>query len=329
MKYIKLFENFDTFEKSLLNDIKDIFIELEDDGFDININTSNSLIEIEIKKKGFIGLSFDCKPFLFKYEDVSDYLKRFNDYIDYSIKDYINKTVISQKRNSVNKKYECTWSRFIFLEEKFVNREVINRINSDENKFTFIKLEFKYKKDIKSFERHEIINEVRVPREERVQLYKDDNIIVIVPLTHRALKKYAIGCKWCINSDYGEWEDYHKGNHVIIIQRKAKVPIIGITNNQTSNEIFWLAKWDNNESSFEDVCEILDYEFRNDRTMSDYYLNLTKDINNFSTNIVYYSPSSGSVYDMEDNLFANFNLNINDVPNVNKDIIEIIGNYFS
>jgi hypothetical protein len=140
MKYIKLFEDFD-----LLNydDIKYIFIELEDDGFDININISNSLIEVEIKKKGLIGLSLDCKPFLFKYEDISDYLKRFNDYIDYSIKDYINKTVISQKRNTINKKYEFTWSRFIFLEEKYVNREVINRINSDKNKFTFIKLEFK------------------------------------------------------------------------------------------------------------------------------------------------------------------------------------------
>ena len=33
-----------------------------------------------------------------------------------------------------------------------------------------------------------ILKEVRVPRSERVELYKDENIIVVVPLTHRALQ---------------------------------------------------------------------------------------------------------------------------------------------
>ncbi len=30
----------------------------------------------------------------------------------------------------------------------------------------------------------EELNEIRVPRDERVELYKDDNIIVVVPLTY-------------------------------------------------------------------------------------------------------------------------------------------------
>ena len=69
-----------------------------------------------------------------------------------------------------------------------------------------------------------IVKEVRVPRNERVELYKDNNIIVVVPLTHRALQKYATNCQWCINDDKGEWEDYHKGKHAVIIQRNPKKP---------------------------------------------------------------------------------------------------------
>ena len=171
-----------------------------------------------------------------------------------------------------------------------------------------------------------VLKEVRVPRSERVELYKDDNIIVVVPLTHRALKKYAHECQWCINSDLDEWEDYHKGKHAVIIQRNPKKPKIGITGNPTASEIFLLAKWDNNQSSFEDVCQMLDYEFRNDRTMSDYYVTISNDINNFATNIVYYSPETG-IYDQEDNFLWNFNIEINDIPNVKPKVIEIMDDY--
>lgn len=171
------------------------------------------------------------------------------------------------------------------------------------------------------------INEARVPRNERVELYKDENIIVVVPLTHRALQKYAHECQWCINSDVDEWEEYHKGKHAVIIQRKPKKEKIGITGQPTASEIFLLTKWDNNESSFEDVCHMLDYEFRNDRTMSDYYITISNDINNFATNIVYYSPESG-VYDMEDNNLYNFNDEISDIPNVTPEVIKIMDDYF-
>jgi hypothetical protein len=172
----------------------------------------------------------------------------------------------------------------------------------------------------------EELNEVRVPRSERVELYKDDNIIVVVPLTHRALQKYAHQCQWCINDDKDEWEDYHKGLHAVIIQRNPKKPKVGITGQPTASEIFLLAKWDNNQSSFEDVCQMLDYEFRNDRTMSDYYVTISNDMNNFATNIVYYSPETG-IYDQEDNFLWNFNIEINDIPNVKPKVIEIMDDY--
>ena len=171
-----------------------------------------------------------------------------------------------------------------------------------------------------------IVKEVRVPRNERVELYKDNNIIVVVPLTHRALKKYANQCQWCINSDLDEWEDHHKGKHAVIIQRNPKKPKMGITGHPTASEIFFLAKWDNGQSDFDDICQILDYEFRNDRTMADYYTTISNDINNFGTNIVYYSPENG-VYDQEDNFLWNFNYEISDIPNVTPEVIKIMDNY--
>ena len=171
-----------------------------------------------------------------------------------------------------------------------------------------------------------VLKEVRVPRNERVELYRDNNIIVVVPLTHRALQKYAHRCLWCINDDKGEWEDYHKGLHAIIIQRNPKKPKIGITGQPVPSEIFLLAKWDNNEASFEDVCQMLEYEFRNDRTMSDYYVTISNNINNFATNIVYYSPENG-IYDMEDNFLWNYGIEIKDIPNVTPKVIEIMDDY--
>ena len=174
--------------------------------------------------------------------------------------------------------------------------------------------------------REELINEVRVPRDERVQLYKDDNIIVVVPLTHRALQKYANSCQWCINDDINEWEDFHQGKHAVIIQRNPKKVKMGISGNPIPTEIFFIAKWDNNLSSFEDVCELLNYEFRNNRTIADYYVNISNDINNFATNIVYYSPTNG-IYDMEDNFLWNFNYEISDIPNVTPEVIKIMDDY--
>ena len=170
------------------------------------------------------------------------------------------------------------------------------------------------------------LNEIRVPIDERVELYKDDNIIVVVPLTHRALQKYAHRCQWCINDDKGEWEDYHKGLHAIIIQRNPKKPKIGITGQPVPSEIFLLNKWDNNDASFEDVCQMLEYEFRNNIEMADYYITISNDINNFGTNIVYYSPENG-IYDQEDNFLWNFNYEISDIPNVTDEVIKIMDDY--
>jgi hypothetical protein len=171
------------------------------------------------------------------------------------------------------------------------------------------------------------LNEVRVPREERIELYRDNNVIVVVPLTHKALKKYANSCLWCINHDRVEWEEYHKGLHAIIIQRKPKDLEVGVTGNPTASEIFVLSKWDNGNSSLSDVEEMLFYEFPNEKETELYYLDITSKIKYFGTNIVYYSPENGT-YDMEDNFLSDFNYSITDVPNVTSEIVQIIDNHF-
>lgn len=174
----------------------------------------------------------------------------------------------------------------------------------------------------------EELSETRVPRDERVELYKDENIIVIVPLTHRALQKYATFCQWCINDDRSEWEDYHQGKHAVIIQRKPKRLKIGITGNPTASEILILERWNRGPYSFEDACGILNYQFKDRKEMRDYYLQIANDINNFATNIVYYSPEIG-IYDMEDNFLWDFDIKINDIPNVTPKVIEIMDNYLT
>jgi hypothetical protein len=62
--------------------------------------------------------------------------------------------------------------------------------------------------------------------------------------------------------------------------------------------------------------------------MSDYYVNISNDINNFATNIVYYSPTTG-IYDMEDNFLWNFNYEISDIPNVTPEVIKIMDDYLT
>ena len=167
-----------------------------------------------------------------------------------------------------------------------------------------------------------ILREVRVPKSERVELYKDDNIIVVVPLTHSALQKYAHQCQWCINNDLGEWEYFHKGKHAIIIQRKPKKPKIGITGNPTASEIFTIEHYTNIDS----IYDILRHKFSSNEERDDYMDEVTSNIDNFATNIVYYSPSD-SLYDQEDNYLPDYGYSISDIPNVTPEVIQIMDDY--
>ena len=172
----------------------------------------------------------------------------------------------------------------------------------------------------------EMLNEGRVKRSERLDVFRNDDIIVVMPLTHTALRKYANKCQWCINDDINEWEQYHKGKHVIIIQKKPKKNKKGVTGKSTAEEIYVLDRWDNGNWDLESVEHTLDYQFRNETSIERYLLSLTSDISNFDTNIVYYSPENG-IYDMEDNFLWNYHYEISDVPNMSMVIVDIINDF--
>lgn len=177
-------------------------------------------------------------------------------------------------------------------------------------------------------ERQHRLIEVRVPRSERIELYRDDNLIIVVPLTHRALKKYANRCQWCINNDINEWENYHQGLSSVIIQRNPQKIKVGITGNATATEIFQLRMLDTESSTLEDLNQMLQYNFETEEIAENYYDDLISDFSNFATNIVYYGGQSDSMcFDMENNLIQNFGYNINDVPNMSPEIIKIMDNY--
>jgi hypothetical protein len=185
-------------------------------------------------------------------------------------------------------------------------------------------------KDLIKREIKKYLMEVRVPRNERIELYRDDNLIIVVPLTHRALMKYANRCQWCINNDIHEWENYHQGLSCVIIQRNPQKIKIGITGRPTASEIFVLRQFETENSTFEDVNDMLEYNFENEENLEEYYDDLIIDFNNFATNIVYYGGISSSMcYDMEDNLIQNFGHNINDIPNMTPEIIGIMDNYLT
>lgn len=172
----------------------------------------------------------------------------------------------------------------------------------------------------------EELNEIRVPRSERVELYRDNNIIVVVPLTHRALQKYATNCLWCINDDLIEWEDYHKGRHVVIIQRNPKKPKIGITGMPVASEIFLLDRWEQGYYDRESVEGTLNYRFKDENEMDEYFQSIGNDVSDFMTNIVFYSPTNG-LFDMEDNNMWSYNMEISQIPNVTLEVIKKIDNY--
>lgn len=172
---------------------------------------------------------------------------------------------------------------------------------------------------------HKLI-EVRVPREERIELYRDDDVVVVIPLTHRALRKYATYSQWCIIRDVYEWEEHHQGTSMVIAQRHPNPNIKGITGNPTFYEIYSLHRLRNEYDELEYVNDVLNYNFESEDDALSYYEELIKDVNNFGMNTVYYGNDK-DIYDSGDNYLRSFGYNISDVPNMSPDIIKIMDNY--
>lgn len=173
---------------------------------------------------------------------------------------------------------------------------------------------------------NKLLKEVRVPREERIELYRNEDVVVVIPLTHRALRKYATYCQWCIIRDVNEWEQHHQGTSMVIIQRHPKPIKKGITRNPTFYEIYSLHRLKNEYDDLEYVNDVLDYNFESEEIALEYYQKLIKDINNFGLNVVYYG-NDNDIYDSGDNYLRSFGYNINNVPNMSPEIIKIMDDF--
>jgi hypothetical protein len=89
-----------------------------------------------------------------------------------------------------------------------------------------------------------------------------------------------------------------------------------------------IRQFETENSTFDDVSRMLEYDFENEENLEQYYEDLISDFSNFATNIVYYGGISSSMcFDMEDNLIQNFGYNISDVPNITPEIVKIMDNY--
>lgn len=164
------------------------------------------------------------------------------------------------------------------------------------------------------------IDEIRVPREERFEIYNDNNIVIVIPLSYRALTKYATYCQWCIIGDHIDWGEYYEGKSMLIIQRKGRPG-----GNRTAQKIFLLDKITRRDYSMEDL---LDYEFETYDSLEDAARDLdklSKDINNFDTNVVMYTLSDNihSMWDSEDNELSQYGFSLSDLPNVSPEIAKI------
>jgi hypothetical protein len=174
-------------------------------------------------------------------------------------------------------------------------------------------------------DQHNLV-EIRVPRGERIELYRDDNIIVVVPLTHRALRKYATYCQWCIIRDVNEWEQHHQGTSMVIIQRTPKTFRKGITGNPTFYEIYSLHRLENEFDDLEYVNDVLNYNFESEDIALEYCYKLIVDIDNFGMNSIYYG-NDGDIYDSGDNYLRSFGYGLKDIPNITPEIIDDMNDY--
>ena len=113
MKHLKSYKIFESIPKSKLeSDIRDIFFELEDEGFDVDSSLSNPWT-IAISKKS-----------TFKWSDVSDVIERAKEVIenigDWKASEYC---VVYHQRSSVIKGTECFKNYDDFID--FVSDDVI------------------------------------------------------------------------------------------------------------------------------------------------------------------------------------------------------------
>ena len=166
---------------------------------------------------------------------------------------------------------------------------------------------------------------IKVRNWEKKELYRDVNIVIIAPLTHNALTKYAMNCQWCINDDQYEFDEYHKGSMILVIQRKPIESKIGITGRTTSEELFHFRKLLDGDANWDYTLEMIKHNFKTIEQLKTYYDKLRLDISNFRLTVTYYNIETNYIYDMGDNFM--FDYHLKDIPNITPEAMSEIAEY--
>jgi hypothetical protein len=109
MKYIKSYKIFESSYDELLEDIRDLLVDLEDQDFSVNVfkrrvdySTTNEDIFVSIYKERKPNPASDLSRFndLFKYSDVSFYVEslvNFMKYYNYSLRNDLNELQVQTR----------------------------------------------------------------------------------------------------------------------------------------------------------------------------------------------------------------------------------------
>jgi tRNA nucleotidyltransferase/poly(A) polymerase len=106
------------------------------------------------------------------------------------------------------------------------------------------------------------LDEVSVKSDEKEEIYRDNNYIVIRPLTHFAARKYGCDTNWCTSVSNSQHFDYHTENKnfiLYIINRNIKPAPTNIRNDKINNfvKLYTNGQWDNVEDNKKE--KFLDY----------------------------------------------------------------------
>ena len=106
------------------------------------------------------------------------------------------------------------------------------------------------------------LDETSVKTADRIELYRDSDYVVVVPLTHTAAMKYGCDTNWCTSTSNQQFFDWHYGDNkffIYIINRHVKPPPLQKRNDKINNFVglYNDNKWDDLEP--DEKIKYLDY----------------------------------------------------------------------
>lgn len=174
---------------------------------------------------------------------------------------------------------------------------------------------------IKKLLREALLKEVSVKKDERVDIYRDNQFIVVRPLSERASCKYGAFTKWCISApSSGAWDEYNSDIIIImILQKNYKIEPERQAAIVKMND--WIDAQDNNEATPEMTSEIRNLSKANG---VHYFEDLSK-----IAIVLKKNSNHVEIWDANNsNITENYDYNWSKLP-ISSNVINAISNYVS